>query len=322
MEAVDRVFGKESRTYLMGWAIIGIVLFHVWLWSLMSDITPSWWISIFNNGALGVDVFLLLSAYGLQASLEKNNMARFYKNRFKRLFPVCLLFLLILFVIFDRDCPYERILAQCVCQLTGLSLFKYPDFFSCGFCFDWFTPAIIFMYICFPLASKVVGWIVSKGMIPEILTLVVLTIVAVVVRNNIHLVFSLLAIRLPIIYLGMITYLHLKDEDYQRILLIIVVAACLGLLADCGEVRLSLLMPPILVVFSMTKFELPLRNIVCAVGRHSYEVYLAHIFAVAFFIPTRMVTNTALLLLITIVSTFVLSYVFSFIQQSFYRKWN
>lgn len=62
----NRIFGKDNRTYLMGASMTWIVIFHIYLWCSMSNITTPWWIELFDKGALGVDVFLLLSAYGLQ----------------------------------------------------------------------------------------------------------------------------------------------------------------------------------------------------------------------------------------------------------------
>ena len=83
-ENIDRIFGKDNRTYLMGLSISWIVIFHVYLWCNMSGIPTSWWIELFDKGALGVDIFLILSAYGLEASVEKNTLGRYYMNRIKR----------------------------------------------------------------------------------------------------------------------------------------------------------------------------------------------------------------------------------------------
>ena len=46
----------------------------------MSGIKTTRLIAMFDKGALGVDLFLLLSAFGLQASLERNTIGRFYLN--------------------------------------------------------------------------------------------------------------------------------------------------------------------------------------------------------------------------------------------------
>lgn len=315
-EVANKVFGKENRTYLMGIAILWIVFFHVYLWCDMSGIETTRWIKMFNKGALGVDVFLLLSAFGLQASIERHSISKFYINRVKRLFPVYLFFLLTLFLTFERDCPIDRMLIQSVCQITGLSLFKYPEFFSCGFCFDWFTPAIIFLYLLFPLFSWAIVWVTKRGLYFELITLLLLVIVGVWIRENKHFPFGLFAFRLPILFLGVAAYLHIKRNENKRLLIIVFVAAAFGLFSGNDEMRISLLLPPLLIVFAMLDICLPFKQFISHVGQYSFEVYLAHIFAVAFFIPMHVVTNNFLLLLIVVVSTAFIATVYSYLHRS------
>lgn len=318
-EIANRIFGKENRTYLMGIAILWIVVFHVYLWCDMSGIETTRWIRMFNKGALGVDIFLLLSAFGLQASIEKHSIGKFYINRVKRLFPVYLLFLLTLFLTFERDCPIDRMMIQSVCQITGLSLFKYPEFFSCGFCFDWFTPAIIFLYLVFPLFSWAIVWVNKRGLYYELITLLLLVIVGVWIRENKHFPFGLFAIRMPIMYIGVISYLHIKKCENKRLLIIVLVAALLGLFSGNDEMRISLLLPPLLIVFAMLDVCLPFKQFISLVGRYSFEVYLAHIFAVAFVIPLNYSSNILLLTIVTFLLTGIIAFVFSFFQT---RCWS
>ena len=304
---INRIFGRENRYYLMGIAIIWIVLFHVFFWADMSNIKTTWWIELFDKGALGVDIFLLLSAFGLQASLDRNSIGVFYQNRIKRILPIYLFFLLFLFLVFERGCPFYRVVIQCLCQMTGLSLFKYPEFFSCGFCFDWFTPAIIFLYIVFPVISKFVVWIHKKGIMSEVFFLLLCVVIGVWIRENKHFPFGLLAFRFPIIYLGITIYLYQKKGEYKHLLLLILIGACYGLLSSNEEMRLSLLLPPVLTVFALLSYKLPLFESVSFIGRYSYEIYLAHIFPVAFIIPQKITENVFFLLLLTIVITIVIT---------------
>ena len=73
-----RVFDKGNRSYLMGIAILWIVLLHLYCW--FQGKLP-WWIYFFSDGQTGVDIFLFLSAYGLEASYRKNGWSIFYKKR-------------------------------------------------------------------------------------------------------------------------------------------------------------------------------------------------------------------------------------------------
>jgi peptidoglycan/LPS O-acetylase OafA/YrhL len=317
-ECVERVFGRESRKYLMGIAMIWILLFHVFFGSTTSGINTPWWIELFDRATIGVDILFVLSTFGLQASIRKNTVLHFYLNRIKRLFPVYAIFLMVLFATFERDCPFSRMLIQGVYQITGLSLFKYPEFFSCNFCFDWFTPAIILLYVFFPVLSFVSRWLNQKGLVYEMLLIASLVFLGVWIRENKHFMFGLLAIRAPLIYLILIIYIYLKRYEYQRVLTLSFFSACLGLVSGYEAMALSLMTPIMLIVFSLSRFSLPFKRIVCLIGKYSYEVYLAHIFAVAFFIPMKIVTNVFLLLLITVFSTIIIASIFAYLQKKFY----
>ena len=301
----------------MGISIIWIVFFHIYLWSKISEIETTWWIDLFDKGALGVDMFLLLSAYGLQASIERNSLGTFYRNRIKRMFPLYIYFLLTVFLTFERHCPIDRIMLQCLCQVTGLSLFMYPDFFSCGFCFDWFTPAILLVYTVFPIISKFVQWMKRKGIIYELITMALCVVVGVWIRENKHFPFGLLAIRFPIIYLGVTAYIHIKDREVQQLLLLVVITACMGLLSGNEEMRISLLLPPLLTTFAIVTFNKPFIKCISYVGQYSYEVYLAHIFPVAFFIPLKLTDSMLLIVAVTIASTVVLTIFYAYLQKMF-----
>jgi len=314
---VERIFGRESRAYLMGIAMIWIVLFHVYFWCLTSGIDTPWWIRLFDRATIGVDILFTLSAFGLQASWERNSVSRFYFNRFTRLFPVYFLFLLVLFTTFERNCPIDRVVVQSVCQITGLSLFKYPEFFSCNFCFDWFTPAIILFYLSFPLLSKAVTWINKKGLAAEMIVLALLLFLGVWIRVNKHFMFGLLALRMPLIYLVMSSCIYIKRHDSQKILSLCIWGACLGLLSGYEAMALSMITPVLLIVYSLSCFKQPFKWFVSLIGKHSYEVYLAHIFVVAFFIPMKTITNVFVLLSITIVSTIVIATLFAYVQSKF-----
>ena len=144
----ERIFNKDGRSYFMGVAILWIFIFHFYIWY---EGTRPWWIYFFSEGQTGVDIFIFLSAYGLEASYKKNGIKKYFKNRAKRILPVYILFLTTLFVFFTNNVPIISITSQCIGQLTGLSLLHGPDFFSTNFEFDWFTPALIILYALLPL---------------------------------------------------------------------------------------------------------------------------------------------------------------------------
>ena len=75
-----------GRTYLMGCAMIAIMLFHEYF-------IPQYPITHFFRlyGHWGVELFLLLSGFGIVHSLKKNSTKQYYINRAKRLVPTCIL---------------------------------------------------------------------------------------------------------------------------------------------------------------------------------------------------------------------------------------
>lgn len=75
-ESVERL--SRNRTLLMGMSMISIMLFH-------QHFFPLRFFSLF--GHWGVDVFFFLSGMGVSYSLRKNNLARYYVNRVKRIMP-------------------------------------------------------------------------------------------------------------------------------------------------------------------------------------------------------------------------------------------
>lgn len=311
-DCVDKVFGKDNRFYLMGISIIWIVFFHIYLWYESSGLgTAPFWIAIFKEGQYGVDIFFFLSAYGLSISYEKNSLALFYKNRMMRILPVYICFLITLFLTVQSDCPFDRMVIQCLYQITGLSLFCYPEFFSTGFCFDWFTPAILVTYLCFPLMFYVVKKITSKKL-AEIVFLFCIMVVGYWINLNKHFPFSTYAFRIPVILLGIFTYIHVKNNEINRLLVIYLSCVTFAFLLNHKPLLLSMILPCLLVVYSLAKCRLPLFIWVSLAGRHSFEIYLAHIFPVAFLIPMGG-TNVLVITFVTIISTIIISCVFTYV---------
>ena len=175
------------------------------------------------------------------------------------------------------------------------------------------------MYIVFPVISKIVVWIHKKGILAEVIVLLLCVFVGVWIRENKHFPFGLLAFRFPIIYLGVTTYLYLKNGEKKHLLLMVLIGACYGLLSGNEEMRLSLLLPPILTVYSLLPYKLPLFRSVSFIGRYSFEIYLAHIFPVAFVIPMKLTDSILLLTMITILSTIVIATIFSCFHKLFYQ---
>ncbi len=140
---MDFFFDKQYRNYWMGLSILWIVLLHI-----SQDLNNEWFSVFFGKGYLGVDVFFMLSTYGIACSYERNSIYNFYKNRFIRLFPEYLIYLLVLFLFFGNHFT-DSLWLLAIYQCTGLACFRNVDV-------EWYIPTLILLYVTFPLFYRVV----------------------------------------------------------------------------------------------------------------------------------------------------------------------
>lgn len=138
---------SDSRTRIMGVAIIWILLFHMegrflihgYFPGLLSEISAF----IIDIGSIGVELFVLCSGFGLCFSIRKNpGVLHFYTNRVKRILPEFTIGL-VLVQLMDKLRPIILILEF----LTISYYFKE----SCHF---WFISAIVLMYLVFPFIYR------------------------------------------------------------------------------------------------------------------------------------------------------------------------
>ena len=90
-----QTYPKEIRYCLMGVAMIMIVLFHVSQTLNSDDVIGKLFNYVFGEGWVGVDLFFLLSTFGLCYSYNNNSLSHFYKRRIFRLIPLYPLALII-----------------------------------------------------------------------------------------------------------------------------------------------------------------------------------------------------------------------------------
>ena len=70
----------RNRTTLMCLSILGVICYHLCLRGIH--------IGRLNVGYAGVDVFMLLSGYGIAKSLARNSIKQFYIHRLRRILPL------------------------------------------------------------------------------------------------------------------------------------------------------------------------------------------------------------------------------------------
>lgn len=158
---------SKYRSELMGIAIIWIVLFH-------SNISAPdnfflralWYLFVSFGGGIGVDIFFILSGFGLFYSLQYagnefvNRDFFLGVKRMKRILPSYLI-VAILYYILKGDFSFYNL-----CQLNFL-VNGIRDF--------WFIPAIVICYLLFPLFYLIGKRIGFRNMI-IVSTLIVVTV--------------------------------------------------------------------------------------------------------------------------------------------------
>lgn len=267
MKEFKAFLSGANRQWLMGFAIFWVIAFHFCMYGNLLHVSALNF--LFGKGYLGVDIFIFLSAYGLCYSYEKRSLREFYAQRFRRLFPMYLVFVVALVLAFASLSPYSQVVTAAL-QITGLSSFF-------GLELEWYIPALIVIYALFPLIFRGLERLYSRG-IWWVLALVALLVVAEPLLSKV--IFYLFVIRLPLVVIAVAAFLAVREDSSEKLLTILVFAAILGFCFSGHEMLNGsqtgmLLMPLILFGLSQLRLRLPLDGIMCFLGRHTLEIYLA-----------------------------------------------
>lgn len=88
MITIDLKTISKNRTTIMGMAMLLVMFFH----SSIELSGCSVLAALKDMGDVGVDIFLMMSGFGIYCSLKKDdNLHRFYKKRLLRILPAYLL---------------------------------------------------------------------------------------------------------------------------------------------------------------------------------------------------------------------------------------
>lgn len=127
---------SSTRTIWMGIAILMVMLYHM---TGMPHV--EWYLSSFNEWYFGVDIFMLISGFGLCRSYENYSLKDFYLRRFKRIFPLYFLQLVVLHLFFFHNDNIVDIVGEC----TTLVYWGIGEGYN-----NWYVNAIVLLYLCFP----------------------------------------------------------------------------------------------------------------------------------------------------------------------------
>ena len=268
---------SEYRTAIMGIAMLSVMLFHQYFTSVFP-------FNIFHNiGNWGVDVFLFLSGMGLVRSLERNSLSIYYKRRFKRIIPSCIVCGTIKYVTILLLGPSVAAL------MDGLNL----GWWSLASLDSWFISTILILYTISPLLHNLLRkW--------PYITLTIITITMLV--NGLTLrpvignewtsplgILSWTIERLPVFTAGM--FLSVRkgwiDEKISYSILFLLTAFGIRILDKYGLflpartynfIALTLGMPTLIIanIYFLRFLPTIIKKSFVFLGEYSLELYLVH----------------------------------------------
>lgn len=258
-----------NRTFIMGVAILSIMLFHQgWL--------HSYFFKFFGFvGHFGVDIFFFVSGFGIVYSLKKNDTLSFYERRVKRLFPPLILFGVLKYLLAKNVFLFSEYVVDWKTFL-GFDL--------------WYICVILFFYLISPLLLKFIDNKYNG------FALLILVVLLISLGGGYHCLPDTMrwgVVRFPAYLLGMLVALrkpNMNDKYIRHGIIFVFSAAVFRLLRHIGLINCTDLFTFLILVFGLPsfcywlsviarlfkKFQLSRPLIYC--GSRSLELYIVHEF--------------------------------------------
>lgn len=315
---------SKYRTFLMGLAIISIILFHFTSDCVNNNYNLKTIIIYYQNyfGSCGVDIFLFLSGFGLYYSFKNNNdINLFFRKRFSRI-------LIPYFLIAIPSWFLKDIYVQKLGIMQFLKDLLFLTFFENGERRFWYILMIAICYLIFP---HVFHYIDSTGSINKIINIFMLTtVMSIMLDLYCHNLFSNISIALPRFpafflgcFVGKASYHNLKVPKESLIVPLMSV-----LLLIIKEQSTSILSRYILGIFGISTFIciaflleelskiklydycLPFKKTIEWFGSYSLELYLTHV-SIRYIIiylgyPVYRLRNEFLLIALSLITSILL----------------
>jgi hypothetical protein len=186
----------KYRNVIFGLATIWIFVFHTWI-PVFNNPTNSFTLVIHyieeyirKIGYCGVDIFLLLSGMGLTYAIKKGSLGRFYYRRIRRVFLPYLAAGLICWPINHWS----------IWEFLG-NVSGYTFFTKHIHTFGWFVPAIVTLYLFFPLYYKFFSKVKSKFLF-TVLSLTLWFLLSILLCDHIRFDLYGFTNRIPVFIIG------------------------------------------------------------------------------------------------------------------------
>lgn len=256
------------RSELMGWSILWIMMLHF----TFTQIKPLGFLA--QYGFAGVDIFMLVSGFGLYFSLEKDdNLWHFYKKRLLRIFPTYyILGVFSSLLLFHDDI------------MTYLFRYTTVGYWTGGVFNEWYIPAIVAFYLLAPFIRQlfVRSWFVVIVAIVVVNLLIAYQLIEY--QPPIDMPHFLMSYRLPAFILGMACAYWIKNgitAKYFFLLLLLGLSFFILIYPHHHEYyyykfySLLFLLPLFTICFILlSKLLHKLMPIISTMGKASLEIYL------------------------------------------------
>lgn len=150
-------------------------------------------------GFLGVDIFLLLSGYGLSNSFSKNKLGTFYQHRVVRIAPLFLLMMLAITIIDVLIGQKSFTVFNLIANITTLSYLGLGGWFI-----EWYLCVLLYLCVLFPLFYKLLSAVRSDWGGDLFYSIIVVTIVILTVPLEWY--YKCAIGRIPIFCAGIMLY--------------------------------------------------------------------------------------------------------------------
>lgn len=330
---------SKHRSAVMGVAILWVMMFHIPIKPQIPGLTQ-----LMAIGYGGVDIFLLLSGFGLSFSLSKKNfsLSGYYKSRVCRILPEFWAYLLIAYIVAGEYTISS--LETLVIKATTIGLW-IP-----GVPFElWYISCIVVFYAFFPLffkrlKSNVYKATLSGIVIGLIMTLIYALIMVFAFQNENkggHMIMAISRIPIFVIgaFLGLIAKTQVKIKKSRTIVIFALFSLVLGFLSlfyfmlflkpylwTCALHWLPfILITPVLCIllaFFFEKLPIPIVKIFSFIGLMSYELYIVHCYFFKNY--TDVIVNQYnenMTNIILVVTSFLFAYLFYLFNKYVLQKW-
>ena len=321
MNFVNLLNIQKGRTAFMGLAMLWVIAFH---YSLLAD-TPLHY--ILGKGYLGVDIFILLSSFGLCFSLKKNaSYKEFIIRRLRRIVPTwwfLITIMLVVNIVLQRNHPHN--LFQIICYYSGAGWWAFHNEPFGIYYYEWYIPTLLAFYLFIPLLYKLSNRRLAILLILSIVGVLFLDYFCISPRLSLSyqriptFIYGILLYRM---FIGQIDnkisnkYIHISSIIGAIIFLYAIVCRINNYIVICS----FMFAMPLLFNMCNLLFRGRFNKVLSFIGTLTLELYLLHIYNLPLFVVMKVVGNRTLSIIITTLILVGVSYIVSYTMAFLERK--